>query len=462
MESALEMARAACARRADQPLLQSLETALTGREVAAATDALACALAARGIERGDRVAVNMQNVLAWPLAAIATWKLGAILVPINPMLREREVAVIVGDSGAKTMIADPSEVDLDATGPRPPDVHVEPDDVACLVYTSGTTGPPKGAMILHHNLTFTSRVWRDWPGLTDRDVNLALAPLFHITGLVAGLGTSLAGAIPLVLGGRFDAQATVTLFERFRPTFTVAAITAYQALMRTDGDFSSLRAAYSGGAPIAPAVADAWYERTGVRIHNAYGLTETTSPLTLVPLGAQTPVDPTSGALSVGVPVYDTKLEILAEDGEIGEIVASGPQVVPGYWNKPEETAHAIPDGRLRTGDVGFVDADGWVYLVDRRKDMIIASGYKVWPREVEDVLYTHPAVVEAAVVGAPDEYRGETVKAFVVTREPLEPDALIAYCRERMAAYKYPRVIEFLDELPKSATGKILRRELR
>ena len=229
----------------------------------------------------------------------------------------------------------------------------------------------------------------------------------HITGLVAGLGTSLAGAIPLVLGGRFEPQLTVELFARYRPTFTCAAITAYQALMRTDGDFSSLRAAYSGGAPIAPAVADAWYERTGVRIHNAYGLTESTSPLTLVPLGAQAPVDPTSGALSVGVAVYDTKLEIVGEPGEIGEIVASGPQIVPGYWNKPQETENALPGGRLHTGDVGFMDADGWVYLVDRSKDMIIASGYKVWPREVEDVLYTHPAVREVAVVGIPDDVPG-------------------------------------------------------
>src|SRR5262249_40208501 len=155
------------------------------------------------------------------------------------------------------------------------------------------------------------------------------------------------------------------------------------------------------------------------------GLTETTSPLTLVPLGAQTPIDPTSGALSVGVPVYDTKLEIDGEPGEIGEIVASGPQVVPGYWNKPEETEHAMPDGRLRTGDGRFRDDDGWVYLVDRRKDMIIASGYKVWPREVEDVLYTHPAVREAAVVGIPDEYRGETVKAVVVA-DGVSADELI------------------------------------
>jgi long-chain acyl-CoA synthetase len=161
--------------------------------------------------------------------------------------------------------------------------------------------------------------------------------------------------------------------------------------------------------------------------------------------------------------VWETTVEILADEGEtIGEIVASGPQVVPGYWEKPDETAHALPDGRLRTGDVGYFDADGWLYIVDRRKDMIIASGYKVWPREVEDVLYTHPAVTEAAVVGVPDDYRGETVKAFVALRATVEPEELIGFCRERMAAYKYPRQVEIVDELPKSATGKVLRRELR
>ena len=450
--TALDMAHSACRRRLDEPLIHYLDQTLTGREVAAESDALAAGLAARGVVAGDRVAIYMQNVLAWPISAIAIWKLGAIVVPINPMLRERERQVILDDSGAKEMITE----DFDARGDEPPaPVTVTPDDIAALCYTSGTTGPPKGAMVLHRNYTFTSRVWRDWPGLGEEDVNLAIAPLFHITGLVAGLGVSLAGALPLVLGGRFDPEVMTELMARYRPTFSVAAVTAYQALMDR-ADFSSFRAVYTGGAPVAPAVAAAFEAKTGVRLHNCYGLTETTSPLTLVPLGAQAPVDPTSGALSVGVAAWDTTLEIIDD-----EIVASGPQVVPGYWNKPEETAHAMPDGRLRTGDVGFIDDDGWVYLVDRRKDMIIASGYKVWPREVEDVIYTHPAVSEVAVIGVPDDYRGETVKAFVVA-EGVSEEELIAYCRERMAAYKYPRQVAFIDEIPKNAAGKVLRRELR
>jgi long-chain acyl-CoA synthetase len=472
------MAREACRRRADEPLLHYFDAALSGNEVAAASDALACHLAARGVGRGDRVALYLQNVPAFPIGLIAAWKLGAIAVPINPMLREREVAGILDDCEAKAVIALNSLADRLPAVPvllttpdegtfaelgagEPPAVSVAPGDVAALCYTSGTTGPPKGAMNTHANVVFTSRVWHDWPGLGEGDVNLALAPLFHITGLIAGVGASLFGAIPLVLGNRFEPTAALELIARHRPTFTVASITAFQALMRADGfaraDLSCLRAAYSGGAPVAPALRDAWREATGVPLHLAYGLTETTSPLTLTPQGEDGPGG------SVGVPVWETTVEILADEGEtIGEIVASGPQVVPGYWEKPDETAHALPDGRLRTGDVGYFDADGWLYIVDRRKDMIIASGYKVWPREVEDVLYTHPAVAEAAVVGVPDDYRGETVKAFVALRTTVEPEELIGFCRERMAAYKYPRQVEIVDELPKSATGKVLRRELR
>jgi long-chain acyl-CoA synthetase len=199
-------------------------------------------------------------------------------------------------------------------------------------------------------------------------------------------------------------------------------------------------------------------------------LTETTSPSHCVPFLQRAPVDPTSGALSVGVPTFNTVVHVVDEEGqdvpvgEIGEFVTSGPQVVPGYWEKPDETANAIPGGALKTGDVGFMDEQGWFYVVDRKKDMINVAGYKVWPREVEDILYQHPAVREAAVVGVPDEYRGETVKAFVSLRPNQTADEaeLIAFCKERMAAYKYPRQVELVDELPKTVTGKVLRRELR
>jgi long-chain acyl-CoA synthetase len=235
-------------------------------------------------------------------------------------------------------------------------------------------------------------------------------------------------------------------------------------------DLSSFQKLASGGAPIAAATVEAYEEAFGAYIRPVYGLTETTSPSHGVPFDRRTPVDPRFGALSVGLPIFNTMSTIVDDDrrevgiGEIGEITIAGPQVVPGYWQKPEETERAMPGGVLYTGDVGFMDADGWFYIVDRKKDQINASGYKIWPREVEDVLYGHPAIREAAVVGVPDEYRGETVKAFVSLKNGLRADEaeLIAFCKERMAAYKYPRQIEIMDELPKTPTGKILRRELK
>ena len=278
----------------------------------------------------------------------------------------------------------------------------------------------------------------------------------------------------MVLAYRFDPTETLRLIEKHRTTITVAAITAYLAMQRDDAleryDISSLTKAYSGGAPIPPATVDEFRARTGIGLRSAYGLTETTSPSHLTPLGKHPPTDETTGALAVGIPVFNTGSRILDEDGralppgEVGEVVISGPQVIPGYWEQPEETANAIRDGELFTGDVGKVDDEGWLYIVDRKKDLINAAGYKIWPREVEDVLYQHPAVYEAAVVGAPDEYRGETVHAFISLKPGVgvDPDELIAFCREEMAAYKVPRVVEIVDEIPKTTSGKILRRELR
>jgi long-chain acyl-CoA synthetase len=360
-------------------------------------------------------------------------------------------------------------------GAPPPQVPAPgPDDVAVLTYTSGTTGVPKGAMNTHATMAFNAQTYRDWMGLTSEDRVLGVAPLFHITGLIGHVAVALLIPCPLVLAHRFEPNVVLDAIREHRPTFTVGAITVFIALAgigdATKEDWSSFRMLYSGGAPIAPAVTERFEQQTGLYIHNIYGLTETNSPSHGVPLGARAPVDPNSGALSVGVPVFNTVVRILGEDGEevpvgeVGEIATSGPQVVPGYWNKPEATATSLPGGELRTGDVGFMDADGWFYLVDRKKDMINAAGYKVWPREVEDVLYGHPAVREAAVVGVPDEYRGESVKAFVSLRPGVSvtEQELIDYCKATMAAYKYPRTVEFIDELPKTTTGKILRRELR
>jgi long-chain acyl-CoA synthetase len=266
------------------------------------------------------------------------------------------------------------------------------------------------------------------------------------------------------------------MVEKWRATFCVAAITAYIALMNdpaaASADFSSMTKCYSGGAPVAPGVVDQFQAKLGVRIHNIYGLTESNSPSHATPLGTQGPVDPASGALAIGVaiPNLDARIVDLADPsrelppGEAGELAMRGPMMFPGYWNKPEATAAAFHDGWFLTGDVAVMDAEGWFYIVDRKKDMIVASGFKVWPRDVEDVLYQHPAVRECAVIGVPDDYRGETVKAFVALKqgEAAGGDEIIAFCKERLAAYKYPRLVEFVPEIPKTATGKFLRRALR
>ncbi len=497
--SALAMFHATVRRAPDAVAIHYRDSALTFAVLDERSEAFASALARRGVARGDRVALYLQNVPEFVVAVLAAWRLGAIAVPVNPMLKEREVRTLLGDCEPVALMTLDSlwdEVGRDAVvdtsvrivvteaqvdelarshaGQAPPDPGLGPDDIAFLTYTSGTTGPPKGAMNTHGNVVFSSQTYRDWVGVRDEDVILGVAPLFHITGLIAHVGLSLLTGAPLVLDHRFDATRALELIERHRVTYTTGAITVFIALMDTaeagEHDTSSLRTIVSGGAPIAPATVEAFERRFGAYIHNIYGLTETTSPSHCVPIGARAPVDPTSGALSVGVPVYGTVVRVVDEDGrdlpagEVGEIVTSGPQVVPGYWGRPEESEHAIPGGALHTGDVGFMDADGWFYVVDRKKDQINAAGFKVWPREVEDVLYGHSAVREAAVVGVPDPYRGETVKAFVSLRpgERVEADELIAFCRERMAAYKYPRAVEVVDELPRTASGKVLRRVLR
>jgi long-chain acyl-CoA synthetase len=523
-DNALELFRATADAHPDKPAYLYFDATITFKELDEITDALAAGFQAKGLEQGDRVAVYTQNVPQFPIAMLAAWKAGGVMVSMNPMLRHKEVKGILDDSGARFLVTleqlwddvakevvpdtsvetviTTSELDFNDEQPellakskrsrdastsdllelveefkdrRPSETPaLGPDDIAFLVYTSGTTGPPKGAMNTHGNVVFNSQTYRDYVPVTDDDVILGVAPLFHITGLIAHLTVGWLTAVPVILFYRFDPDDALARIERHEATFTVASITVFIALMNAktleQRDVSSFKKLLSGGAPIAQPTVDAFQRQFGTYIRNVYGLTETTSPSHGVPPGARAPVDPESGALSVGTPTFNTVVRIHDEEGKdvepgvVGEIVTAGPQVVPGYWNKPEETKNAMPDGALRTGDVGFMDPEGWFYIVDRKKDMINASGYKVWPREVEDVLYAHEAVREAAVVGMPDEYRGETVKAFVSLRagQNVDADTLIAFCKERMAAYKYPREIEFVEELPKTASGKVLRRELR
>ncbi|MFG2637424.1 class I adenylate-forming enzyme family protein [Streptomyces sp. NPDC048362] len=522
-DSLVHALRRAVAEAPERTFLAYFDGRLTYREVDELSDSVAAHLAGRGLAPGDRVAVLLQNSPHFVLAVLGAWKAGATVVPVNPMYKSVEMTHILRDGEVAALIcsdrawaaylrdtAAQSPVRIVLTGceldfqtrddprvlaferlPQAPDADdlvavarrggkapegraPRPDDIALISYTSGTSGTPKGATNTHRNIMYNAERQRTGLDLPGTPVYYALAPLFHITGMVCQFGACLNSAGTLVLAYRFDAGVVLEAFAEHRPHYTVGPSTAYMALAAhpdvTPEHFTSFVNLSSGGAPVPPALVERFRERLGPYIRVGYGLTECTAPCASVPPGLEAPVDPVSGTLSVGLPGADTLVRILDERGEEvpfgeqGEIVVRGPQVVPGYWRRPEATAETFPDGELRTGDIGFMDAQGWLYVVDRKKDMINASGFKVWPREVEDVLYTHPAVREAAVVGVPDGYRGETVKAYISLRPGAgtDPDELAVYCKERLAAYKYPRQVEILPDLPKTASGKILRRELR
>ena len=522
----LDMFRATAARDGAAPLVHYFDRSFSADQVDAMSDALAVALQRRGVHAGDRVAMYLQNIPQVLLTVLAAWKCGAAVVPCNPMLRERELVKILADAGCRVLICQDdlysnvvraalstigvrhtittSALDclqpdapvpgvLAATsrirhagvddlqelvalhdGQTPTPAVITGDDVAFMVYTSGTTGEPKAAMNTHKNVVFATSVYQKWIGFGETDAILGLAPLFHVTGLIGHVTLAFLTGSPLILFYRFDVDEACRLAAAHRATFTVSAVTAFIALLNSSAmdrhDLSSLTKVYTGGAPTPPGVLAEWHARTGTRIQPMYGLTEATSPTHMTPPGVVAPIDPRSGVMSMGIPVFNTDVRIVtesgqeAEPGEIGELVIAGPQIVPGYWRKPKETAAALPDGALRTGDVGFMDAQGWFYLVDRKKDMIVASGFKVWPREVEEVLYLHPAVREAAVVGVPDAYRGETIKAVISLKPGYEvtPEEIKGFARSQLAAYKYPRFVEIMDELPKTTSGKILRRLLQ
>lgn len=488
--------------------------------------ALSRALAARGVAAGDRIAIMNQNTPATVIGLLAAWRLGAIAVLLSPMLTRHElghylhdcqpVLAIIGadqasawpqDLGAGPVrnilvsyardflagedvppLLQPLVADCDLPagweplaplleGEATADPWPKPDmsAAAVLTYTSGTTGKPKAAINSHGNIAFNAEVWRSWLKIDSNDVLLAAAPFSHVTGLVAHIATAFAAAAPLVTCYRFEPATVLGLIEARGCTTTVAAITAYIAMLEhptfDPQRLGGFRKLFSGGAPVAPTMVDRWETATGVYIHNAYGLTETTSPSHLVPLGRRAPVDPLTGVLSVGVPAPNTLCRVVDSEGnevptgELGELLTRGPQVIAGYWRQPDETDRAFTaDHYLKTGDICRTDEEGWFYLVDRAKDMIVASGFKVWPREVEDVLVTHPAVSEAAVIGVADAYRGESPKAFVVLRpgQSTTEEELRKLCRERLAPYKTPRQFVIVDALPKTPSGKVLRRELR
>jgi long-chain acyl-CoA synthetase len=517
-ETLIDVWRRTAAEVGAGPLLYHFDTPITASKVRAKANALASHFLQLGLAPDDRVAICLQNDPPWLTVLLASWQAGLIVVPLNPMIRQAELHHYLADSGARVLVTTEDYLDDVASGVLPElalaevlvasgldnvagtrrtigrtpvrplaevvteageasDIQVPrlPDDVALLAYTSGTTGPPKGAMNTHGNMRYSAEVLSNWYGIDRSDVIWAIAPFFHITGLTTALALTIYTGAPMVMFHRFEPATAMRYAERWRATFCVGAITAYIAMMSDPGfaerDLSQMTKVFTGGAPVSPATVDRFEQLTGTYIHNGYGLTESTGPATFTPRGERAPTDTASGALSVGVPLPGMSVELvdpetraLLKHGEVGEVVLSGPLVVAGYWNRTDETDYAMPQGRLHTGDIGFVDNDGWLFIVDRAKDQINASGFKVWPREVEEVLFTHPAVLEAAVIGRPDSYRGETIAAYIVLRpgEMATAEELTEFCRSRLAAYKRPRSFDFVTALPKTLTGKVLRRTLR
>lgn len=522
-DDALAMFDAAVQRAPEQVAVRYFDGTVTYRELSAAADALACHLQGVGFGPGDRLALCTQNNPAFLMGVVAAWRAGGTAVALSPMCKEREFAHFVADCRPRALliledvfeavapaalreipigsIVTVSALDgqsrndprLFASGSRVPTGATDlyelvaahdrrrrpaatgspaPGDLAMIMYTSGTTGVPKGAMLSHRNLAFSAQVYRDWAQLGPRDSVLGLSPLFHISGLVGHVMVGFLLGAPLVLSHRFHPEVMLDSVREHRPTFAMAAVTAYIALADAGADaadLASLSVLYSGGAPVSPTVLTRLESAFGKYVHNMYGQTETSSPSHAVPLGRRAPVDPETGVLSVGIPVYNTDVRVVDESGrdvpvgDVGELVTTGPQVVPGYWPSTVDSETDLGTTTFPTGDVGFMDRDGWFYVLDRKNDVINASGYKIWPREVEEVLLTHPDVKEAAVVGIPDDYRGESVKALVVIRDGADISELdlIDYGRRSMAAFKYPREVQFVSALPRTVTGKLLRSQL-
>jgi long-chain acyl-CoA synthetase len=368
--------------------------------------------------------------------------------------------------------------DVLGTGPpKPTPVEIDPDEVSTLIYTGGTTGGPKGAQLSHYNLVSNATALNVWTKSREaEDVMLAVMPYFHSYGLMVGMIVCIANAIAIVqIPNPRDMVHVLKAIETHRVTYYCGVPTMFVGFLnfpeRDEYSLTSLRFAVSAAAPLAPEVQQQFQDVTGGVMMEAYGLTETSPAATMDPIDSPR-------ASSLGVPIPDTDVRIVdvetgeqeLDPGEIGEIIIKGPQVMKGYWNLPTETHNALrvgPDGQpgwFYSGDIGFMDPDGYFHMADRKKDMIIAGGYNIYPADVEAVLFEHPKVKEAAVIGVPDEYRGESVKAFVVLKEgqTATEEEIVEFCREQMAAYRVPRQVEFRDDLPKSMIGKVLRRELR
>jgi len=488
----------------DKPLMHFAEHTFTYAQVDDISGRVATSLLASGLRPGDRVAVQLPNVPQFLFAYFALMKAGLVMVPLNPLLKAPEVAYHLRDSGSSVLItfalfADEAlkgveqvpgvrtyVVTLPGDDTRPEGTAsfdelyladdtrdiapMNADDTAVLLYTSGTTGKPKGAELTHFQLFMACTTGGNLFDFRDDDVSLAVLPFFHVFGLSSVINTAVRFAGTIVVIPRFELDPVLQAIERHRVTLFLGVPTMYFALLQADTsgyDLSSLRVGISGGAAIPGEVIRSFEEKfPGLVVLEGYGLSETSSIATF---NASAEV---RRVLSIGLPMWGVEIRVVDDDdhdlpaGEdhVGEILIRGHNVMKGYWGNPEATAEAMRGGWFHTGDLAYRDADGFLFIVDRKKDLVIRGGFNVYPREIEEVLYEHPAVAEAAVVGRADERMGEEVIAYI----SLAPGAsatseeLVAFTKERLAAYKYPREVNIVDELPKGPTGKILKKELR
>ncbi len=478
-----------------------------------------------GFSKGDRVALFLPNCPQFVVAFYGTLRAGGVVVPCNPLYKERELAFQLKDSSPAVLVAldmlyhvalgekkqpptplvlttsvrdylppllsflaplkgikrihYPNTKDfnrtLKETQPEKTEAPINPrEDLAVLQYTGGTTGTPKGAMLTHYNLLANTTQIHAWSyGAAGADSVLCVLPFFHIYGLTVALNFPIKSGATMILFPRFEAKPVLKAISRYHPNYFPGVPAMYTALVNRPDikkyDISSIRSCLSGAAALPVEILKKFESLTGATLVEGYGLTEA-SPVTHA-----NPLDEKSKRKegSIGVALPDTVAKIVDMEsgrelqvGEVGELVVRGPQVMKGYWNSPGETKMALHDGWLHTGDIAKTDADGYFYIVERKKDMIDVAGFKAWPREIEEVLYEHPAVKEAAVIGVPDPRRGEAVKAFVILKEDRVKDVtgteLQQFCKQRLAGYKVPQEIEFVKELPRSMIGKVLRRVLR
>jgi long-chain acyl-CoA synthetase len=517
----------AAAEFPDHPALYFMGRRITYRELLSMSYQFANALIKRGVKKGDRVAVMLPNSPQAVISYYGSLMAGATVVMTNPLYTERELIHQLNDSGAETIITldllysrvaavkastplkrlmitsvgdflpffkkmlyplvqkkqghnpqvtyggevEPFLSVLKESAINPVTPEVDPEkDIALLQYTGGTTGLAKGVMLTHRNLVANAMQCQAvmYKFVRGRERILAALPLFHVYGMTTVMNKGISIAAEIILVPKFNVKQILKLIDKTKPTLFPGAPTMYIGLINHPDlpkyDLSSITACVSGSAPLPVEVQRRFEELTGGRLVEGYGLTEA-SPVT-----HSNPIWGKRISGSIGLPWPDTDCRILdpstgeeLPQGEIGELAVKGPQVMLGYWNRPEETAAVLRDGWLLTGDMGYMDTNGYFYIVDRKKDMIIAGGFNIYPREVEEVLFEHPAVQEAAVIGVPDPYRGETVKAFIVLKEGAQvgEDELERHCRQRLAAYKIPRIYEFREELPKTMVGKVLRRQL-